>query len=427
MQPSPPCPTCGGPLRWFPEHNAWGCDRERKMLPAAAPPSMQPQAPGWGPPHGAVAPPHQRAPRAPRSPAQKKKLILIAAIGGAVVIGGVVAFLLLKGGDGVSGGASSPEELAKRAAAAINDSKVDDYIALSGLNGLSSIASCHFSDDNRIEMWREMSKATAKRNMGVKLEVKRVEPSEDKPRKNKAGKHLGDSCWLTRDMTEAKFDVIMKDGSDVEKTTMRAIEVDGHWFFSDFDDLPKGKDWEDGDDDKLMKTMEAAEEKIANKIRAAVGGSPESAAKGMIDAANWRSRSRARAIGFEEYGGDFKTVFDCDYTSELSRKLEHTNDLLRKWTRSGEDDDDDGDPDKDDEDRKPPPQKVGISVGSVKSTDKGKYGSGDDVDGCKIKDSAEWQKLEIEVKDDDDDKGETMDALAIKIDGQWRIAYLEGG
>src|SRR4051794_18053474 len=49
MVSGPACPTCGTPLRWVAEHNAWGCDGCRTMLPASGPTqAAQPQS-GFAP------------------------------------------------------------------------------------------------------------------------------------------------------------------------------------------------------------------------------------------------------------------------------------------------------------------------------------------------------------------------------------------
>lgn len=63
---TPPCPACGTPLRWFPEMNAWGCDRCRQMMPASAPPM-----------HGMQGPPGRR------TQAEKTRTMILA---GALVV-----------------------------------------------------------------------------------------------------------------------------------------------------------------------------------------------------------------------------------------------------------------------------------------------------------------------------------------------------
>ncbi len=41
----PFCSTCGGPGRWIPASNGWGCDRCQKMIMAPPPPGPMPGPP----------------------------------------------------------------------------------------------------------------------------------------------------------------------------------------------------------------------------------------------------------------------------------------------------------------------------------------------------------------------------------------------
>ncbi len=67
---TPPCPACGTPLRWFPEMNAWGCDRCQQMMPAAQPPMH-----GGGHAH------------APRTQAEKTRTLILLGVLVVAVIG----------------------------------------------------------------------------------------------------------------------------------------------------------------------------------------------------------------------------------------------------------------------------------------------------------------------------------------------------
>ncbi len=69
----PPCPVCGTPLRWFPDQQAWGCDRCRQMIAPA--------------PHG--------------MPRRRGKLPWILVGGGVVAIGTILLVVGLRGGDKV--------------------------------------------------------------------------------------------------------------------------------------------------------------------------------------------------------------------------------------------------------------------------------------------------------------------------------------
>jgi hypothetical protein len=70
---NPPCPVCGTPLRWFPDQQAWGCDRCRQMIAPA--------------PHG--------------MPQRRGKLPWILVGGGVVAVGAILLVLGLRGGDKV--------------------------------------------------------------------------------------------------------------------------------------------------------------------------------------------------------------------------------------------------------------------------------------------------------------------------------------
>jgi len=71
---TPPCPVCGTPLRWFPEQQAWGCDRCRQMMPPG-PPTAHAQRRGGG------------------------KLAWIFVGGGVVAVGAILLVVGLGGGD----------------------------------------------------------------------------------------------------------------------------------------------------------------------------------------------------------------------------------------------------------------------------------------------------------------------------------------
>ena len=79
---TPPCPACGTPLRWFPEMNAWGCDRCRQMFPAAPPM------------HGVQAAPGQR------TQAEKTRTMIL---GGALVVAIIGVGIMLATDDKDSG------------------------------------------------------------------------------------------------------------------------------------------------------------------------------------------------------------------------------------------------------------------------------------------------------------------------------------
>ena len=84
---TPPCPACGTPLRWFPEMNAWGCDRCRQMMPAAPQPMQG-------------APARAGRSHAPQTKAEKTRTLIL--LGLLVVASGIVIAMLAtdkKGGE----------------------------------------------------------------------------------------------------------------------------------------------------------------------------------------------------------------------------------------------------------------------------------------------------------------------------------------
>ena len=70
---APPCPVCATPLRWFPDQQAWGCDRCRQMIVPA--------------PHG--------------MPQRRGKLPWILVGGGVVAVGTILLVVGLRSGDKV--------------------------------------------------------------------------------------------------------------------------------------------------------------------------------------------------------------------------------------------------------------------------------------------------------------------------------------
>ena len=83
---TPPCPACGTPLRWFPEMNAWGCDRCQQMMPAAPQPTVGRKPGGWS--------------HAPQTQAEKMRTLILLGILIVAVIGVVI---MLAGDDKGSG------------------------------------------------------------------------------------------------------------------------------------------------------------------------------------------------------------------------------------------------------------------------------------------------------------------------------------
>lgn len=397
------------------------------MIPAGPPAPVQAYAPAPGyAPAAAAAPPPQRAPRGPRKPISKKTL-MIAGIAGIVIAGGIVAFLLLRKG-GPTGGADSPEELAKRAAAALSKGDLDEYTKLSGFDDIPEYISCHFPEDNSTDDYRQFVEREVKRHVGVKVKIKSVKKDEDdKPRTMKAGVHLMDSCVLTTDMTNAKFAVELTDDSDVEKMTMRAMKLGDRWYFSSFDELPKGKDAEDEDFDKQYEQLKKDRQAKLDKLRRKLGSSPEAAIKALADATNWGSYTRAEAISVDRYM-DLDEIMKCEYGSELSNKIDHTADLLRRLARFPEPDDDSdeygghtygGKPHDTDADE--PHDKVDVK--SVTVQDKGTASSGDTFRECSLLKSIEWQDLEVKIAINGKDQ-DPAQVTAIKVDDAWRILYI---
>jgi hypothetical protein len=141
------CPTCGWVLRWLPEQGAYGCDRCRKLVPAAqvAPQPAQPQpspqqqpapspyAPQAGPapaaysPH--AAPPMPGYPMPPPARRSGKGLAIGLGLGGVAAAGAAIAIVLATRGGGGSG-AGSRDDLVKGALAAMSEGNVEKLVKL---------------------------------------------------------------------------------------------------------------------------------------------------------------------------------------------------------------------------------------------------------------------------------------------------------
>ena len=94
MVNGPPCRQCGTPLRWFPEQNAWGCDRCRQMFPpqmVQQPLQMAPQMMQQPPPHVM----HQQQPQMQPGPPRKGSRKMLAIIAGLVVVAGIVVIAVV--------------------------------------------------------------------------------------------------------------------------------------------------------------------------------------------------------------------------------------------------------------------------------------------------------------------------------------------
>jgi hypothetical protein len=89
---TPPCPACGTPLRWFPEMNAWGCDRCQQMLPAAGPPVQQGR---WS--------------HTPKTQAEKTRTMILGGVLVVAVIGVVIMLATDDKKSDDSGESSSPD------------------------------------------------------------------------------------------------------------------------------------------------------------------------------------------------------------------------------------------------------------------------------------------------------------------------------
>lgn len=79
---TPPCPACGTPLRWFPEMNAWGCDRCQQMMPVAPAPAYG-ASPGYRPAKGGFS-------HMPKTQAEKTRTFILLGVLVVAVIGVVI-------------------------------------------------------------------------------------------------------------------------------------------------------------------------------------------------------------------------------------------------------------------------------------------------------------------------------------------------
>ncbi len=79
---TPPCPACGTPLRWFPEMNAWGCDRCQQMMQMGPPPAYGHSPMRGGAPGGFS--------HMPRTQAEKTRTFILLGVLIVAVIGVII-------------------------------------------------------------------------------------------------------------------------------------------------------------------------------------------------------------------------------------------------------------------------------------------------------------------------------------------------
>lgn len=403
---TPPCPTCGAPLRWFPDHNSWGCDREQKMI---SPAQLQPQPayaqaqPGYG-----LAPQQQMpAPPMARPGKPKSKLVLIVAAAAVAIAGVIIAIVLLTGG-GSSGpeGAKTPKELAERGLAAVAAGDASAYLGLTGRTAVQSAMDCKIPDDAVPIDMSELLQLAMKRNKGIKLTIDSVDERVDSdPMTIEAGKSAGNSCVFKKTLTFKDYVIKLKDGSDTSEIRMSAMQLGDRWYLANFGDLPANKEWTAADDEKLEKAGSQIELTRNAHFRKHAGGSPESAVRGFVEAVVWRSRERAQAIALRPE--EVETSI-CDDEAVID-KAKETRELINRFTD-----------DSDDSDEKRPE----VVIKSIKVLDRGKADS--ELRGCKVKTPIEWADVQVEVEVDGKPEKPAL-GLAVELDGKWRVLHLKTG
>jgi hypothetical protein len=248
----PPCPTCGTPLSWFAERNAWGCGY-CPAVPADVPPS--PYAPNSAPvakysPFRAGPPPAQQAAmlQAAHAPAGPSKRVWLA-VGGGITLLVIVAIAFAAAG-GSGGGAGSREELVKRTLHAIANRDVDALVALADPVGLMArVVEC---DDKPRKGDEDRDPDTALRKSREKFEkltrdlpdelaIELVDLREDredaKPLIDKGDKMMKGcvaktAIYLREANAVVKISRAGKPGRE-QKIEIAIIEVDGRFYLSD--------------------------------------------------------------------------------------------------------------------------------------------------------------------------------------------------
>lgn len=225
---------CSTPLRWFADHQQWGCDRCQQLMP---PPPMQ------------VAPPTYYAP--PRATAvagtgSKRRVGLVVAIAGVAVAGGIVAIVLAtRGKAGSTGSAGSVDAAIKRAFAEMSDGDAQSLISHAGMTTLKTYTDCDkdVDDDKEREELRDLEremKRLARREKGTKFEV--VGTTETKSDRKDKGTALGKHCTLKADLLIHTMSVeleVERAGTTYAQTaTTTILEIDGNYFMVNAPKMP---------------------------------------------------------------------------------------------------------------------------------------------------------------------------------------------
>jgi hypothetical protein len=409
------------------------------MIPAGAPqqaqqppPQMHAQQPHYQQPaqqphyqqHAQPQYAHAQAPPRARGAADKKKIIMIAAAG-VVVAGGAIAAILLLTGGGDDGprGATSTESLAKSALAAMESGDGGGYMRLTMNGAMAPMLDCKIpgdADDREMRpMYEKMLTYGMKYSKGKKLALKTIEPAEDKPFTVDKGKRVMGSCRLKEDLTLQSFVLKLADGSEKDELKMSAMKAGDRWYLSSIEGL---EPTDDPDRDKWMKDIETmtkeAEAKRKQRYRSEAGGSPEAVVRGLLDAALAQSSDRAKAIHLS-----FDEMEELSCSEDTRDKIKDSLSVLDHIERE---DEDEGEGEGDDKDKKDKPKEPKLKIVGVKSMDKGKADAGADLRGCKGKTAAEWEQLQVEIKEANDDDTDKLDVLMVKLDGSWRVFYIDG-
>ncbi|MEO7730854.1 MAG: hypothetical protein ABIY55_07785 [Kofleriaceae bacterium] len=222
MQPTPPCPMCGSPLRWFPDHQRWGCDRCQQLI--ASPPVAA------------------AMPMATAKPASKK-LVWIA-LAAAVVAAGVVMIVLVTRGRKGGETASSIDEAVKQTFVALGNGDADALISGAHMPLLKAYSDCtkedaDQDDKEQDDMRREFRRA-ARREKGAKFEIVSIDDSKTK--KLAKGDKAGKDCVFKADVTihEVKLELSVTRASQTytQAGAQVVLEVDGHFVVVNVPNLP---------------------------------------------------------------------------------------------------------------------------------------------------------------------------------------------
>jgi len=318
---------------------------------------------------------------------------------------------VVKGGGGGPRGAATTEALAKAGIAAVVSGDASAYADLTTVGMMASMLECKFPSDADDSDLRPYAKIVVGRSKGAKLTVKSVEPKDEKPFTLEPGKQIVGSCKLTKAFTVQSFTVHLAEGSDKDELTMSAMKVGDRWYLAGFDELPKTKDTDGKGDAEAEKLVADLSTKRAKRFRGEAGSTAAAVVKNVIEAAVFHSKERAEAV---HIGEDELKEAVCSDAGDVADQVERSLSSLREFARNN------------DSDEGSDMSRHGevVTIKAVTLQDSGKVAAKDDFRGCTTKAGFDWADVKVDVEADG--KPHELHAVAIKLDGTWRVLYVKG-